>query len=298
MLARGGSPATMHPPRVHFLFGERQAAVACMVKDVMLWLERAFPSQSAEPWDLVGLQVGEPEALVQGILVSLDATCEALEEAKRLGASLLVTHHPVWLGSLKAVRWDEPVGRIIYTAIKSEVQILCVHTNLDKAPGGPNDLLAECLGLDEIQPLAEGLGRIGVLPQEMEVCELCRLLAETRAGLRVAGSPDLRVRRVAVCCGSGASLLEQARQCGAQVLVTGDVKYHDARKAEAMGIPIVDAGHYATEKALVPWLAGRLQQASVENKWGVRVWESQGLRDPFWEPGVGSGGKRISSGEV
>lgn len=258
--------------------------MGCLVQDVMGWLEQAFPAQSAEPWDLVGLQVGDPKAEVKGILVALDPTCEALEEAAGLGASLLVTHHPVWLGSLKAVRLDEPSGRIIWTAVRSGVQILCVHTNLDKTWGGPNDLLADFLGLEEIQPLAGGIGRIGVLPREMEVSELCRILAANHPRVRVAGPQGLRVRRVAVCCGSGASLLEQARDSGAEVLVTGDVKYHDARRAEAMGILVVDAGHYATEKAIVPWLAERLEQASLQNKWEVPVWSSKGQGDPFWEP--------------
>lgn len=258
--------------------------MGCLVQDVMDWIEQAFPAQSAEPWDLVGLQVGDPKAEVVGILVALDPTCEVLEEAAGLGASLLVTHHPVWLGGLKAVRLDEPQGLIISKAVQRGLQILCVHTNLDKAWGGPNDILARCLGLEDIEPMAGGLGRIGVLPAVTEVSELCRILAANHPGVRVAGSKSMRVRRVAVCCGSGASLLEQARDSGAEVLVTGDVKYHDARKAEAMGIPIVDAGHYATEKALVPWLAQRLKQASFQNKWGVPVWSSTAQEDPFWEP--------------
>lgn len=258
--------------------------MGCLVKDVMAWLEQAFPAHNAETWDLVGLQVGDPKAEVQGILVALDPTCQALEEAVRLGASLLVTHHPVWLGNLKAVRLDEPPGRVIWMAVQSGVQILCMHTNLDKAWGGPNDLLADFLGLQGIEPLAGGIGRIGVLPRDMDLSELCRILAVNHPRVRVAGPQSLRVRRVAVCCGSGSSLLDEARNSGAEVLVTGDVKYHDARRAEALGIPVVDAGHYATEKALVPWLAEKLERASLQNKWGVKVWSSRDQGDPFWEP--------------
>ncbi|MEJ5376789.1 MAG: Nif3-like dinuclear metal center hexameric protein [bacterium] len=272
--------------------------MSCLVRDVMMWLEECFPAQSAEPWDLVGLQVGDPSASVKGVLVALDPTYEALEEAARLGASLVVTHHPVWLGSLKAIRWDEPEGRIICSAIKKGIQILCVHTNLDKAWGGPNDLLAQALGLQDIQPLGGGIGRIGVLPREMEVLELCGTLATRHPQIRIAGAVDLKVRTVAVCCGSGASLLVEARHCGAQVLVTGDVKYHDARRAEALGIALVDASHYGTEKALVPWLAQRLREASSKHNWGISVWCSQGQQDPFWEPLLSKGGEGIFSGEV
>jgi len=261
-------------------------------------MEEAFPAHSAEPWDLVGLQVGDPVARVEGILVALDPSLGALAEARGLGASLLVTHHPVWLGSLKAIRADDPVGRIVWEAISAGVQILCAHTNLDRAWGGPNDLLAGSLGLERIEPLAGGIGRVGLLPREMAVSELCEILAADHPGLRGAGARAQRVRRVAVCCGSGASLLEQARESGAQVLVTGDVKYHDARRAEAIGITLVDAGHFATEKALVPWLAERLRQASHERGWGVSVWNSEGQGDPFWDPEGQPGPWGSSSGEV
>lgn len=261
-----------------------EMAVGCQVRDVMAWMEESFPAEAAEPWDLVGLQVGDPEALVKGILVALDPTREALDEARGMGASLLVTHHPVWLGPLKAIRADQWAGSIVLEALRTGIHILCAHTNLDRAQGGPNDLMAGLLGLERTEPFASGLGRVGDLPREMDVAELCQVLAALHPRLRAVGPRALRVRRVAVSCGSGASLLEQARESGAQLFVTGDVKYHDGRLAEFIGVAVVDAGHFGTERALVPWLAERLREASAAKGWGVPVWSFEGQQDPFWEP--------------
>lgn len=258
--------------------------LGCRVRDVMAWMEERFPSGDAEPWDSVGLQIGDPEAWVRGILVALDPTREVVEEARDLGASLVVAHHPVWFGTLGAVRWDEPAGALVLEAVRGGINVFCVHTNLDKANGGPNDLLVAALGLQGVRPLGGGLGRVGDLRQEVPLRELCRLLGPLSSGMRAAGPKQIVITRVAVCCGSGASLIKEAKRFGAQLLVTGDLKYHDARLAEALGLAVLDLGHFSTERSLVPWLAQLLEEASLERGWDVQVTACEAQRDPFWEP--------------
>ncbi len=255
----------------------------CCVKDIVAWLEELFPPSLAEDWDFVGLQVGDPEAHVERVLISLDPTLQAVREAVALNVSLLITHHPVWLGPLPSIRRYDPVGAIIWEAVRGGVSLLCAHTNLDNAPMGSNELLAQRLELVGPVELEGGGGRVGDLSQCHSLESFCRWVG-SRVGvsqLRVSGSFLTEVRRVAVCSGSGASLLEAAARGGAQALVTGDGKYHDARKAEALGIALVDVGHFASERILVPWLAGRLSEASGRLGWGLTVMEHRGEDDPF-----------------
>lgn len=247
-------------------------------------MNERFPPQTAEPWDTVGLQVGDPKAEVKGVLVALDATEESLEEARARKASTLIVHHPVWVGSLRSIIKEEPVGKVIWKAIQSDVSIICVHTNLDKATGGPNDLLARRMGLVNLEKLESGLGRIGELERPLPLIELCRIISGNGGPLRIVGDGKRMVRKVAVVCGSGSSLMEEAKRAGADVLVTGDLKYHDARKAQAMGMAIIDPGHFAMERILVPWLAETLRDVSSCRNWELEVVEFQRERDPFWTP--------------
>jgi len=258
--------------------------MGCSVADLLGWLDERFPPQTAEPWDTVGLQVGDPSAQVERVLVALDPTEESLEEARRKGASALIVHHPAWIGSLKCIVKGEPVGRIIWKAIQSEVSILCVHTNLDRSLGGPNDLLARKLGLSALEILGCGLGRIGDLDRPLTLEELCKIVSGELGPSRIVGDPQKVIKKVAVICGSGSSMMEEAKRAGADVLITGDVKYHNARQAQAMDMAVIDPGHFATERMSVSWLADSLREVSRERNWGLDVLEFQGEKDPFWVP--------------
>jgi dinuclear metal center YbgI/SA1388 family protein len=258
--------------------------MGCSVADLLGWLDERFPPQTAESWDTVGLQVGDPRARVERVLVALDPTEESLEEARRKGASALIVHHPAWIGPIKSIVKEEPVGKIIWMAIQGGVSILCVHTNLDRSLGGPNDLLARKLGLSALETLGCGLGRIGDLERPLTLEELCKIVFGELGPSRIVGDPRKMIRKVAVICGSGSSLMEEAKRAGADALITGDVKYHDARQAQAMGLAVIDPGHFATERILVSWLAHSLREVSEERNWGLEVLEFQGEKDPFWVP--------------
>jgi dinuclear metal center YbgI/SA1388 family protein len=274
--------------------------MTCRVADVTQWMEETFPPGDAEAWDMVGLLVGDLDAEVDCALVALDPTSEVLRVAASKGASLLITHHPIWIRPVERICRQEAIGGLVWEAIRGGVSVYCAHTNLDRSPGGPNDILADLLELRNVEPIEEGLGRVGELADALDLDRFCaRMVAlfprsEPRAAGRVTGP----IRKVAVCCGSGASMLEAAMKVGSQILVTGDIKYHDARNAEHMGMALLDIGHFDSERSLVPWLASLVSEQSAQRGWGIQVIAYDEQRDPLRMVLAGHrGGRERSGGE-
>jgi dinuclear metal center YbgI/SA1388 family protein len=240
--------------------------------DVVAVLERLYPPSSAQSWDRVGLVSGDPEQRVTSILLAVDPTLGVLEEARVLGADLIVTHHPLLLRGLHAAPADEAKGRTLRTLITRNTALYCAHTNADVAQGGVGDALATACGLGATEALtiAEGqqLGRVGDLPEAVSLRDLAsslaRRLPSAPAGVRVAGPPEALVRRVAVMGGAGDHAFAEVRASGADVYVTADLRHHpalEAREEAALteGRPyLIDAGHYASEWLWLPVLARRL----------------------------------------
>ncbi len=133
------------------------------------------------------------------------------------------------------------------------------------------------------EALPQGLGRIGRLPEPCPLAILSDMVRERlHAGLvRLVGDPGRQIRTVALCSGSGASLLPDAVRAGADLLLTGDCSYHQAREAEANGIALLDAGHFATEQLMVPGVQRFLQEALAAAGYDVEVLAAEGERDPF-----------------
>ena len=243
-----------------------------MVKcqDVMQAMERIAPRRLAEAWDNPGLLIGSPADEVRKILVALDVREETIEQAIEDGCDLIVTHHPLIFRGVKAVRTDDATGRKIARLIRADIAVFAAHTNLDSAAGGVNDVLAERLGLVSPVSLVEGaadgepgLGRIGELPAPLSLEDFAAFVKThlELSALRVVCAGSHAVHRVALCGGSGAEFIGRAAAKGADVYVTGDVKYHDAERAVGLGIHVLDAGHFATEQPIVASLAARLSNA-------------------------------------
>jgi dinuclear metal center YbgI/SA1388 family protein len=336
-------------------------------------MDRFAPPKLAEEWDSVGLMVGNPSQAIIKVWTTLDVTLPLVEAAIRDKVDLIVSHHPLIFKAIKQLDTSTTSGKIIEQLMKANMAVFSAHTNLDITDGGVNDVLAQTLKLQDIQPLtidsreklvklvvfvpvpheqavyealtAAGAGHIGhyshcafatagtgtflpladthpfigqqgqlakvpevrletILPEQLvlqvvqamvavhpyeevaydlyplnnqgkvtglgrigmiEPLSLQNFIAVVKKQLHidavnVIGRPDLLISKVAVCGGSGASLIEQAQSSGADVFVTGDVKYHDALDAAALGIAVIDAGHYATEQPIVAVLASYLQE--------------------------------------
>lgn len=230
------------------------------VKEIAAVIEEFAPLGSQESWDNAGLCIGSPEAEVHAVLVGFDCTPELVREAIRLGADMIVTHHPLIFGGLKQIRPEDPVGEAVILAIRGGIAVYAAHTNADKAAGGVNALMAERLGLIDPEPIDEsGLAFIGLLPAPMSGEAFCRLVKE-RFALKVlrSSAPAEEVWRVATSCGAGASFAEKAFAAGADAFVTGDVSYH--RFFVPPGRMIVDVGHRESETDIVDKFVSILQK--------------------------------------
>lgn len=265
------------------------------IADVAEILEDMAPSVLAEPWDNVGLQVGHRQWPVRKILIALDPTLKLITQAAGQGADLVITHHPLIFHPILSLNLESPAGEIIGYAIEKRVGIFCCHTNLDHADGGLNDMLAARLGVikdlvclspqqkDLHRPGIEGLGRIGTLESSMPLEDFVDLVkhALNIKVARVIGRNPRMVQRVALCSGSGKSLLDNFLHSNADVFVTGDIGYHDGQKAIIAQRTIIDAGHFATEQIMVDGLTKRLAEAIAERNLDIQIEPYSGDSDCF-----------------
>ena len=266
-------------------------AAPLRLRDLLADIEAMAPAALAEPWDNVGLMTGDPAREITGILVALDPTGEVLAEAAAAGINVVVTHHPIIFHPLKAIRFDQPVGRFLTTAIREDIAVIGCHTNLDVIPQGVSDILAARLGLVACEPLAatgtgnaaSGFGRVGDVPGgiggEEFLQQLFAVLGIT--AVQQASTLPARITRAAVCGGSGSSLVETAWRRGAQVFVAGEIKHSEARWAEANDFCVIDAGHFATENVAVPALVARLREMMAARGAEVPIRAAASQRNPF-----------------
>ncbi len=370
------------------------AKQAQRIQDLVGLVHKLYAPDLAEDWDNVGLQVGDPGAPLERVMVALDPCLSAVQAARDAGAQALVTHHPLLFRPIKRLTPEDAVGQALWTAVRDGVAIISAHTNLDCAVDGLNSWLAGRLGVLQsapLQPVAgdylklivfipagheqsvadalfsagagqigaydecsfrsrgegtfrpgqgtkpfvgeigqtetvdeirletivpkrklsrvlekmqkahpyeevaydlvplqnqvpgAGLGRIGRLEQATTLDVFAGRVKDALGcdHLRLTGSADRTVHKVALCGGSGAGLLQTAHRQGADVLVTGDVKYHDARQAEELGIALIDAGHFATEKLMIEQVADALQRAARQRHWEIVFDTYTGEQDPF-----------------
>lgn len=223
-------------------------------------LEEIAPLSLSEEWDNSGLQVGDPGAEVKKITLALDPTLSALQHASEVDAQLLLTHHPLIFKPLSKINKEIYPSSILFEAIRHDISIVALHTNLDAAKNGINHMLADLFRLNTRSVLLEreaidsdgtGFGRIGELPVKKTLSEMaisCKEVLETDC-VRVAGDAKRIISRVAVIGGSGGSMVKIASQKGADLLITGDVSHDAALEAQFLGVALIDAGHFYTEKA-------------------------------------------------
>lgn len=242
------------------------------VADIYDAAARLAPFELACSFDNAGLLAGDPGAEVTGCVVALDLTPAVLAEAVRENANLIVTHHPVIFDPLRRLLAGQPA----YELARRGISVISAHTNLDIAQGGVNDCLAARLGLLEIRPFGEdSMGREGVLPEPMTAGELAAYVKESLncSGLRYTDGGKA-VRRVAVCGGSGGSLLPDALS-RADALITGDVKHNVFMDALWGGFCLIDAGHYKTEALVLHALCGHIGAACPDTP----VWVSRDMKE-------------------
>ncbi len=357
-------------------------------------LEETAPLHHAQSWDKCGLQIGELQAQVNSLLISLDVSEQVVTQAASAGVELIIAHHPLFFTPLDNLNWQNQTAGLTRRLIQANINLYIAHTNLDASPYGASDYLAGLLNLESKIPLAvvketvyklavfvpndyvekvrialgragagvigdysycafqiqgkgvfkagrgtnpfagkggefptvdetrletivperklrqviaallkahpyeetaydlypvmpvatkRGLAVCGSLPQPLHLLELAEKLKNSLKlqGLRWVGDSGRKIKKVAVCGGSGADLINEAKRAGAQALITGDVKYHQARDAQSLGLAILDIGHFACEYQAMQNLSEDMKKWFHEEKWSVTVLTCRQEADPF-----------------
>lgn len=249
------------------------------VKKIHQLLDHMAPFEHQMDFDNAGFLVGRWNGEVTKVLIALDITLPVIEEAAALGAQLILSHHPVIFHPAKTVTDRDPAGRILRALVAHDISAICAHTNLDVVQGGVNDALAKALDLqrtvilrllgeDGPYPVKYGLGRVGTLDVAMEPMEFAALVkARLDAKTMRAVLGDRPITSVAVSGGACGDMLREVVEWNCDAFVTGDVKYDQFLEAAALGITLIDAGHFATENLVCPvlqeWLCNNFPELEV-----------------------------------
>lgn len=243
-------------------------------------LESIAPPYLQESYDNSGLIVGDPEAEVKGILLCLDSTEDVVREAKKKGCNVVIAHHPVIFRGIKQLTPATYVERTVRMAVKEDINIYAIHTNLDNVlVNGVNGKIADKLGLEkrrvllpkantqqdqdkEVTFIDTGAGVVGELPEPLDERAFLDYLKKRMELTMIRHTPLLgkKAHRIAVCGGSGAFLIRHAIRAHADFYITGDVKYHEFFDADGR-IVIADIGHYESE-----WFTTELLNALIREK--------------------------------
>lgn len=236
------------------------------VADILKFIETLAPPQLKMDWDNVGLNCGSRNAPVNKILVALDPFEHVCNEAADWGADLLVTHHPLIFQPLPMVTDDAAITRGLMTLVQHNISHICAHTNLDCADGGVNDVLAETLGLKNIEKVGAygGMMRCGEVVQQ----DLNTFLNHVKTALHCEGlrycDGGKPVQKVCVGGGSCSDGLYDAILAGCDTFVTSDVKYNNFWDACEQGLTLIDAGHFCTENPVVAVVAAKIVEKFPE----------------------------------
>ncbi len=248
-------------------------------------LEALSPTEFAEEWDNIGLLAGRRDKEVRTVYIALDATDAVIGEAVRLGADLLLTHHPLIFKKMSRVNTDDFIGRRVCELFRNDISYYAMHTNFDVM--GMADAAADELSLKDRRVLdvtyeddisKEGCGRVGELKDSMRVEALAGLVKEKFhvPNVRVFGDLDSPVRTVAVMPGSGGGFIQDALAAGADAMITGDVGHHEGIDAVAQGLAVIDAGHYGIEKLFISYMEEFMKRELP----GVQIYKAE-IREPF-----------------
>ena len=225
------------------------------ISEVTKLIEDFAPLHLQEEWDNAGIQVGNPQGETIGALLCLVVTEAILDEAISKGINLIITHHPLLFRGLKTITGKNSIERIVIKAIKNDITIYSAHTNMDSVWNGVSHLIAQKVGLKDVEVLCPqkgetevGLGVIGNLPEpEGAKAFLSRVKEIFGVGaVKYSGDDSRRLRRIAICGGSGAEFVRDAIALSADAFVTADVKYHEFMN-DSDKILLVDIGHFESE---------------------------------------------------
>lgn len=233
------------------------------VGNIFGFVDSFAPFASAMDFDNVGILVGDATAEVKKCLVALDVTEVVINEAENVGATLIISHHPVIFSALKTL----PKTSIPHMLAQRDISVICAHTNFDMASFGVNTCLAEALSLKNLEALSHYESKIGTLPmglageleKEFSCAEFAKFVKDRLncEGVRYT-DVSREIKTVAICSGSGGDLIETVARKNIDAFVTGEIKHHEILTAARNEICVVEAGHFKSEDVVILPLVNKL----------------------------------------
>ena len=255
-------------------------------------VERVAPLSCAYDWDNSGLTLHQHDR-VERVFICLDITEETLQEAIECGCDTILSHHPLLFSAQKKFSCAAPVDQLFLQAVHAGLNLYAAHTSYDCAPGGLNQQLAKLLGLEERWPLVaqswnaqgemtSGIGVIGVYERALAPAEFAEKVKQVLKlpVLRMADG-GREICKVACVGGAGSEFLADAARAGADAFLTGEVKHNYYAEAQVLGMTLVEAGHYDTEKIFIDALREGLQNAQNELNSKIEVMCPQRKKRPY-----------------
>ncbi len=235
--------------------------------EIIKRLEKEFPKEAAYEWDNVGLLVGDKNRDIKKIALALDVTEDTVDRCIEESAELIVSHHPIMFSPVNKITKETALGRLLIKAIENKISIYAAHTNCDVAGRGINAYLADLFELQRAEVLEDnGLGRVGDLKEEMSLDAFCEIVKEklNTPAVQVVGDIKKKVKRIAIGSGACSDSIPFAIEKNADVMITGDTKYHNMLNFAGEGISIIDAGHYPTEIVVLEIFEKVLEDLGIE----------------------------------
>ncbi len=241
------------------------------INEIEAFAESWAPHELAESWDNAGALV-KFDGEVTGVLCALDITCETVHEAVENGCNVIFSHHPVIFSPLKSIEGDSVVSLLL----QNKITAICAHTNLDAAEGGVNDTLAELLGMKNTSAFVP-CGRIGKFETAVSVTQLAEKCSAALGSHGTFYDSGREIKTLAVVSGAGGDFYKEAKNAGADCLLTGEMHYHHALDAVQDNFSFVAAGHFETEYPVAKVIANRLSQSFT----GIKTVISKTNKTPF-----------------
>ncbi len=259
-----------------------------MVKqaEIIDFLNKVAPPQLAESYDNVGLLLGESQKDVHRVLVTLDVDELVIQEAKTLGAEMILSHHPLIFAPLKRITAEDGLSKAVMALLKHDISLVSVHTNFDSVKFGLGDAfldeLADTMHRASLDGDEEnGIGRIADMKEPIVFEELLKNIKQAFGirSLRYVGDEKKIIRKIAAVNGGGAEYIYAAKEQGTDCFVSGDVKYHQARFAYENNIALVEVPHYNAEIMFCRMMKNLLTQqfkdqlTIFETKENIDIWK-------------------------
>jgi len=220
------------------------------IKDI---LNQIAPLDIQDDWDNSGMQVCTGHKDIKKILIALEINNAVIDEAIAIKADMILTHHPLLFEGVKKICPCSPCGEYIIKLVKNDIAVYASHTPFDKIKDGNNEYFLKELGLKGIKKINDYV-RVGSLERTITLSSFAKKVAKfssCEGMIRVVGEPNKKIKKVGICTGAGADMYKDAKDAGADVFITGDIKHHLAQNAKDEGMCLIDALHYGTEKQFV-----------------------------------------------